>query len=84
MIKAKRVAGSSIEVDESTFLDVLEHKKAGLIVTARSGFFSKKYQYQVSYEDFIFLLQVKDPIIIPTNFTVIVAEKILNPVLAMS
>jgi hypothetical protein len=84
VIKAKRVAGSTIEVDVTTFLTVLEYKKSGLIVTAKCGFFSTKYQYQISYKDFIFLLQTSEPIMISEDFMIVVAEKIQNPVLAMS
>ena len=84
MIHARKVVGSTIEVDEPTFLEILECKKSGLIVTAKSGFFSRKYQYQISYRDYIFLLQTNQSIAIPENFTVIVAEKIQNPALVIT
>ncbi|MFT6255272.1 MAG: hypothetical protein ACJATV_001532 [Granulosicoccus sp.] len=84
MIQAKRVVGSTMVVDDSTFLEVLDDKKSGLIVTAKRGFFSVKYQYQISYQEFTFLLETCQPIVIPEGFTVVLAEKIHNPALVIS
>jgi len=80
MLKAKHAAGLSVEVDLETFKGVLEEKKTGFIVTARAGIILKKYQYQVFFNEFIFIVQTKEPITIPNEFSVIVAEKIHSPV----
>jgi len=67
-------------VSEETFEIIMKEKKEGFIVTSRFGFFSKKYKYQIFYNEFLFLMEAKEPIVIPDKFTVIVADKIFNPV----
>jgi hypothetical protein len=84
MIYSKKVVGSSVEVDVDTFRDLMQRKGAGLIVTAKSGFFTKTFKYQLFYDDFIFLVSTGSSIVIPKEFTLVVAEKIFNPIFTVS
>lgn len=84
MIQAKRVVGASIEVTPKIFENIMQKKKNGIIVTAKSGFFSKVYKYQAFYEGFTFFMSTPDPINISAEFTLVVAEKIYTPLASVS
>lgn len=79
MIDAIKVVGSTIQVDELTFQSIMSEKTSGYVVTSKSGVFSTMYNYQLMFKDFLFFLQVKQPIKIPDKLEVIVADKIYTP-----
>ena len=78
-MESSRVVGGSIQVNVETFIEVLKAKKKGIIATAKMGLLKKYYAYQICYDGFVFYLRVDNPIEIPQDFDVVVAEKIFTP-----
>lgn len=76
---AIKASGVIVRVDPSNFMSLLRRAQSPLIVYARGGFFSVNHQYLTSYKGLAFYTKVSNPLPLPSDAEVIVAEKISIP-----
>ena len=76
---AIKANGVLVRVGPIDFQHVLSKVKEPLVVYTEGGFFSKNYQYLVSYKGFAFFTKTSNPILLPSRVETIVAKKIWIP-----
>ena len=77
--QAIKASGVVVRVSPADFHAVLRKIEKPLVVYAEGGFFSKNYQYLVSYKGFAFFTKSSEPILLPTGVETIAARKIWAP-----
>jgi hypothetical protein len=77
--QAIKASGVVVRVSPADFHAVLRKIEKPLVVYAEGGFFSKNYQYLVSYKGFAFFTKSSEPILLPTEVETIAARKIWAP-----
>ncbi len=66
VLKAIKASGVIVQVNADTFLKLLVKADNPLLITACNyNFFSKSFQYLLSYKSFIFFVESKQRLIIP-------------------
>ena len=76
---AIKASGVVVRVDPASFQTILRRVENPLVIYAEGGFFSKNYQYLVSYKGFAFLTKAAEPILLPTGIETVMAKKIWIP-----
>ena len=76
---AIKASGVLVRVDPADFQSILRKVESPLVITAKGGLFSTKYQYLVSHKGFAFFTKSTDPLILPSNVELIAAKKIWLP-----
>lgn len=76
---AIKASGVIVRVDPSNFMSLLRRAKGSLVVYAQGGFFSANHQYLTSYKGLAFYTKVSNPLPLPSDVEVIVADKISIP-----
>jgi hypothetical protein len=76
---AIKASGVLVRVTSADFYSILRKIERPLVVYAEGGFFSKNYQYLVSYKGFAFFTQASEPLLLPGEAETIVAKKIWIP-----
>ncbi|MFL6333007.1 MAG: hypothetical protein ACJ754_06635 [Pyrinomonadaceae bacterium] len=76
---AIKASGVVVQVSPADFLAVLRKVENPLVVYAEGGFFSKNYQYLVSYKGFAFFTKSSQTILLPAGVETIAARKIWIP-----
>jgi hypothetical protein len=78
-IEARRVFGTTVVVDESTFKNILLECNDCIVATAKAGFLSVSYRYLVNHKGFTFYMESKKSIELPNSARLILADKIVTP-----
>jgi hypothetical protein len=76
---AIKASGVVVEVTADAFQAVLGKVENPLVIYAECGLFSTNYQYLVSYKGFAFVTKSSEPISLPPEVEIILAEKIWVP-----
>jgi glycogen synthase len=76
---AIKASGVVVRVSPTDFHVILSKIERPLVVYAEGGFFSKNYQYLVSYKGFAFFTKSSEPILLPAEVETIAARKIWVP-----
>ena len=76
---AIKASGVVVQVTPGDFHTILIKIEKPLVIYAKGGFFSTKYQYLVSYKGFAFFTKSSEPILLPTGVETIAAKKIWIP-----
>lgn len=76
---AIKASGTVIKIEPEEFVKILTRVEGPLVVYAEGGMISTNHQYLVSYKGFAFYTKADDPIELPRNAEVVVAEKIWIP-----
>ena len=76
---AIKASGVVVRVAPNAFQTILRKVEHPLVIYAEGGFFSKNYQYLVSYKGFAFFTKAAEPLLLPPGGETIVAAKIWLP-----
>ena len=76
---AVKASGTVVRIEPAEFEKVLKRVENPLVVYAEGGMISTNHQYLVSYKGLAFYTKADDPIDLPRNAEVVVAEKIWIP-----
>ncbi|HEY1575877.1 MAG TPA: hypothetical protein VGF82_02250 [Terracidiphilus sp.] len=76
---AVKASGAIVQVEPEDFLRILARTENPLVVTAKGGFFSPKYQYLTSYKGLDFYAQSEEQLTLPSGVELIPAGKIWIP-----
>jgi len=76
---AIKASGVVVRVSPADFHAILLKIEKPLVVYAKGGFFSTKYQYLVSYKGFAFFTKSSEPILLPGEIETIAARNIWVP-----
>ena len=76
---AIKASGVVVQVSPADFHAILRKIEKPLVISAQGGFFSKNYQYLVSYKGLAFFTKSSEPILLPTEAETIAARKIWAP-----
>jgi hypothetical protein len=77
--QAIRASGVLVRVKPPEFLKIAGMAKDPLVVTATGGVFSHNYQYLMGYKGLAFFTKSDEPLSLPTQAEVIVADRIWIP-----
>jgi hypothetical protein len=76
---ATKASGVIVRLEPNEFIQILSRQDAPLVVTARGGFFSTKYQYLTSYKGLAFFAKSATPIPVPSGAEIVEAGWIWIP-----
>jgi len=76
---AVKASGTVVRIEPDEFEKILKKVESPLVVYAEGGMISTNYQYLVSYKGLAFYTKADDPIELPRNAEVVIAEKIWIP-----
>ncbi|MFL6229513.1 MAG: hypothetical protein ACJ741_12115 [Pyrinomonadaceae bacterium] len=76
---AIKASGVVVRVSPENFLAILKRVESPLVVHARGGFFSTKYQYLVSYKGLAFYTKSPQPVELPRGTELVEAKGIWIP-----
>jgi len=77
--QAIKASGAIVAVEPQAFLRLAEREDEPLVVQARCGMFTTKYQYLMSYKGLIFCTRSPIPLELPRDCEIIEARKIWIP-----
>ncbi len=77
--QAIRASGVLVRVSPDDFQKILRKVEQPLVIFARGGLFSSKYQYLISYKGFAFYAKSSTELTIPAGTETIVAKKVWVP-----
>ena len=77
--KATKASGVLVKLDPEEFAKLLIRVKDPLIVIAEGGFFSKNFQYLMSYKGLAFFTTSANPLLLPSGAEVVSAARIWIP-----
>ena len=77
--QATKASGVLIRLEPDEFRKILGRLKDPLVVIAKGGFFSAKYQYLTTYKGLAFFTKSAEPIELPTGAEVVAARNIWIP-----
>jgi hypothetical protein len=76
---AVKASGTVVRVEPSEFAKLLTRAESPLVIYTQGGLISTNHQYLISYKGFAFYTKSDEPIDLPKNAEVIVADKIWIP-----
>ncbi len=76
---AIKASGAIIRMDPVEFVKVLAKTESPVVVTAKGGFFSRKFVYLTSYKGLFFHTQSATPLQLPYKAELIAARSIWAP-----
>ena len=76
---AIKASGVVVRVEPQDFQSILGKVDSPLVIAAKGGLFSTKYQYMVSYKGFAFFTKSLSPLELPPKVETILARKIWIP-----
>ena len=76
---AVKASGTVVRVEPSEFAKLLDKAENPLVIYTQGGVISTNHQYLISYKGFAFYTKSDDPIDLPRNAEVIIADKIWIP-----
>ena len=76
---AIKASGVVVQVSPADFHAILRKIQKPLVIFAQGGFFSKNYQYLVSYKGFAFFTKAAEPMILPSEVETVAAKRIWIP-----
>jgi ABC-type transport system substrate-binding protein len=77
--QAIKASGVIVRLDPGEFSKVLNRAKDPLVVIARGGWLSSKYQYLFSYKGLAFFTGSDAPLTLPAGCEVVTAKSIFVP-----
>ena len=77
--QAIKASGAIVKVRPKAFLAIVSRAEAPLVVTAEAGLFTTNHQYLTGYKGLAFFTKSSDPLSLPGDVELIVAEKIWIP-----
>jgi len=77
--QAIKASGVLVRLDPAEFMKIVNRAPEPLVVVATGGFFTKNYQYLVSYKGLAFYTKSADPLQLPAAAEVIAANGIWIP-----
>ena len=77
--QAIKASGTIVRLKPEEFERILARQPGLLVITARGGFFSAKYQYLTSYKGLAFFTGSVVSLNLPKDTEVVIAEKIWIP-----
>jgi hypothetical protein len=79
-IQAIRASGAVVQVEPRVFLQLLAKCQSTLIITAcKNSYFSKKFQYETTYQGFVFYTESAQPIELPEHAEIVIADELWTP-----
>ena len=79
MAQAIKASGAIVRVEPNDFLNIVNRQAGLLVVQATSGFFSTEYQYLTSYKGLAFYTKAPEPLNLPPDTEIVIANKIWIP-----
>jgi len=76
---AIKASGVVVQVSPADFHAILRKIEKPLVIFAQGGFFSKNYQYLVSYKGFAFFTKAAEPMILLSEVETVAAKRIWIP-----
>lgn len=76
---AIKASGAIVSVESRDFFALLDRATEPLVVCARGGLFSSKYQYLMAYKGLIFYTKSQTPLHLPSGAETVQAKKIWIP-----
>ena len=76
---AVKASGTVVRVEPEEFAKLLTRVESPLVIYTQGGVISTNHQYLISYKGFAFYTKSDEPIDLPKNAEVIVADKIWIP-----
>jgi hypothetical protein len=76
---AIRASGAIVRVEPQDFMAILSRSQTPLVVAARGGLFSRKYEYLTSYKGLAFFTKSAEPLMLSGNVELVQAGKIWIP-----
>ncbi|HZE71480.1 MAG TPA: hypothetical protein VE135_18405 [Pyrinomonadaceae bacterium] len=76
---AIKASGVVVRVEPQDFQSILGKVESPLVISAKGGLFSTKYQYMVSYKGFAFFTKSTDPLILHSGVETVATKKIWMP-----
>jgi len=76
---AIKASGAIVKVEPNEMIKILNRQEAPLVVTARTGLFTKKNQYLTSYKGLYFYCESTDNLQTPSGTEFIASKKIWIP-----
>ena len=76
---AIKASGVVVQVSPADFHAILRKIQKPLVIFAQGGFFSKNYQYLVSYKGFAFFTKAAEPMILLSEVETVAAKRIWIP-----
>jgi hypothetical protein len=77
--EAIKASGAIVRMERRDFLAILERSEAPLVITARSGWLSTKYEYLTSYKGLAFYARTPEPLELPAGCETIASRRIWIP-----
>lgn len=77
--QAIKASGAIVSVEPNDFETILDRSEAPLVVCAKGGFLSAKYQYLTSYKGLIFFTKSNVPMSLKPTAEIIEAKRIWIP-----
>lgn len=77
--QAIKASGAIVRVPPEDFAQIVARGKAPLVVISAGGFFRKDHQYLSSYKGLAFYARSREPIQLPGDAEVVLADKIWVP-----
>ena len=79
IIQASRASGVIVSVQPREFLDLVQKQDEPLVVHSIRGVFTTNYQYLMSYKGLAFFTSSKSELRLPSDATMVYAQKIWIP-----
>ena len=76
---AIKASGVLVRVPPEDFLRLVERGRDGVVVTARSGFFNRSYDYLTSYKGLAFYTRSAEPLALGGELEIVTAKRIWIP-----
>ena len=78
-LKAQRVSGVFVEVDEDQFIEIVAHSEAPLIIIGPQGIWRKRLVYLTAHRGFMFVTYCDQEIELPASCCVLHAKRLWIP-----
>jgi hypothetical protein len=79
MAQAIKASGVLVRVKDRDFMSILARAEEPLVVCAKGGLFSTKYQYLTSYKGLAFFTKSGNPLPLPATTELVTAARIWIP-----
>jgi hypothetical protein len=79
MARAIKASGVLVMVKDRDFMSILARAEEPLVVCAKGGLFSTKYQYLTSYKGLAFFTKSGNPLPLPATTELVTAARIWIP-----
>ena len=77
--QAIKASGTIVQLAPEQFLAIITRSERSLVIQAEVRFWRRKYQYLTSYKGLVFVTTTANPLVLPPQSEVILAEEIWTP-----